>query len=308
MARLDDAEPARQSDSVDPKPNQKPRRQIEPKTADSSARKAEELLSSLSEEQRPGGDRHNMEAQHTSMKGSNRTAKRLLSISAYRATEPGQKFFVEIFSGSGHLSAAIRSKGVTAYEVDITEKGGNLNVLKADVYHIICEWIRDPNCVGVWFGFPCGTFSAARRNDGGPPPLRGHNPKDIDGLPGLQGKDLARVRSANALLRRMHALMKLAESVNLPFYLENPLRSKLWIHPLVRKWIQHPKTTLVQFDYCQFGENWMKPTQILAFNNAKFNTSISRRCKPTWLDSTSLCSRTGLAHEVLKGKVPGTNQ
>ena len=104
----------------------------------------------------------------------------------------------------------------------------------------------------------------------------------------------------------MHALMKLAESVDLPFYLENPLRSKLWIHPLIRKWISNPRTNLVQFDYCQFGEQWMKPTQIMCFNNKDFNPSIGRRCKPTWHDKTSICSRTGKAHEVLKGLVPGT--
>ena len=161
----------------------------------------------------------------------------------------------------------------------------------------------------MWFGFPCGTFSAARRHgDGGPPPLRGINPKDINGLPGLQGKDLARVQSANALLKRMHELMKLAESVGLPFYFENPLRSKLWIHPIIKKWIRHHRTTTVQFDYCQFGLPWMKPTQILAYNNRDFNVSIGCRCAPKWKNGVCLCSRTGQPHEELKGLVPGTKQ
>ena len=65
-----------------------------------------------------------------------------------------------------------------------------------------------------------------------PPPLRGTNYKDIRGLPGVKGEDLARVTSANKLLERMNLLMKSCVSVGLPFYLENPLRSKLWIHPL----------------------------------------------------------------------------
>ena len=100
----------------------------------------------------------------------------------------------------------------------------------------------------------------------------------------------------------MNEIMRAANDRGLPFYLENPLRSKLWIHPLIRKWVQHTNTTTVIFDYCQFGEPWNKPTQILAANNRKFNCSLSRRCKMTWDDKgNSTCSRAGLPHEKLKG-------
>ena len=100
----------------------------------------------------------------------------------------------------------------------------------------------------------------------------------------------------------MNELMRAASNRGLPFYLENPLRSKLWIHPLIRKWVEHPDTTTTIFDYCQFGEAWNKPTQILAGNNLRFCTSIARRCKMTWTGSgDSICSRTGVKHEKLKG-------
>ena len=59
------------------------------------------------------------------------------------------------------------------------------------------EMIAHPQRIGVWFGYPCGTFSPAGRHDGGPPPLRGTNGKDIMGRPHLVGKELARVTSAN---------------------------------------------------------------------------------------------------------------
>ena len=52
----------------------------------------------------------------------------------------------------------------------------------------------------------------------------------------------------------------------------------------------------------------MKSTQILCCDNAAFNQSIGRRCTPKWSGETSLCSRTGEPHEVLKGLVPGTNK
>ena len=102
----------------------------------------------------------------------------------------------------------------------------------------------------------------------------------------------------------MNELMQACAKIGLPFYLENPLRSKLWITPQIIKWIRHKGTTLVQFDYCQFNQEWMKPTQILAYNNKNFCASLGRQCKPTWVDGKSLCSRTGLPHVALKGKEP----
>ena len=162
--------------------------------------------------------------------------------------EETQPFFLEIFSGSGRLSAAVRDRGIKCIEIDITKQGNFMDVLDKKVFAKLKAYIDNPNCRGVWFGFPCGTFSSARRHDGGPPPLRGFNSKDINGLPGLKGKDLARVQSANRLLNRMMELMKDCERRFLPFYLENPLRSKLWLHPLVRKWVQHKDTNTVVFD------------------------------------------------------------
>ena len=124
---------------------------------------------------------------------------------------PSGPFFLEIFSGPGRLAAALRMQGVTAHEFDLTEQGGHKDLLTKKVLHEIVGLINDPNCIGVWFGFPCGTFSSARRNDGGPPPLRGVNSKDIWGFPHLRGRERDRVRSANKLLFRMHHLMRIGE-------------------------------------------------------------------------------------------------
>ena len=106
------------------------------------------------------------------------------------------------------------------YEIDITDQGGHNNVLKKQVFAKLQALINHPMCLGVWFGFPCGTFSAARRHDGGPPPLRGENSKDIWGLPGLQGRDKIRVQAANKLLQRMNEFMRAANDRGCPFYVE----------------------------------------------------------------------------------------
>ena len=84
----------------------------------------------------------------------------------------GTKFFVEVFSGTGRLSDTLRKMhpDILVIEIDLVEKGGYKNLLKKQVYREVMDLARRPECIGVWFGFPCGTFSAARRHDGGPPP------------------------------------------------------------------------------------------------------------------------------------------
>ena len=109
-------------------------------------------------------------------------------------------FFVEAFSGSGRMAAATREQGLQAFEFDLTAQGGKRNILHASVLHELKALIAHPMCRGIWFGFPCGTFSSARRNDGCPHALRGTNSKDIWGLPHLAGKERARCQSANKLL------------------------------------------------------------------------------------------------------------
>ena len=115
------------------------------------------------------------------------------------------------------MAASVRMQGVVAHEFDLTEQGGRKDLLKKNVLAELRSLIQRPYCVGIWFGFPCGTFSSARRNDGGPPPLRGTNSKDIWGLPQLTGRERDRVRSANKLLLRMHEVMRLCEKNSVPF-------------------------------------------------------------------------------------------
>ena len=146
------------------------------------------------------------------------------------------------------------------------------------------------------------------RNDGGPPPLRGTNSKDIWGLPHLSGRERDRVRSANKLLLRMHELMRLCEENSMPCYIGNPQRSKLWCHPLSIKWVRHPLTHKVEFDYCQFGTDWRKATSILSVGNSKFHTGSGVKCTTKWINGDSICSTTGKPHTTLSGFVNGKDK
>ena len=155
----------------------------------------------------------------------------------------GTPFFIEMFSGSGRLAEALRARGITAYEFDLNQKGGRKNLLDAKVLREVKDLLEDPNCIGIWFGFPCGTFSSASRVDGGPPPLRGTNSKGMWGHPHLHGTEKDRVKAANTLLLRMHDLMRHCGRQGFHFYLENSQTPKLWRHPLVAQWSRHGNTT-----------------------------------------------------------------
>ena len=120
-------------------------------------------------------------------------------------------------------------------------------------------------------------------------------------MPYLMGKELARVRSATKLLLRMHERMKHCASCNVPFHIGNLQSSKLWMHPIIRKWVQCGSSHLVRFDYCQFGTEWKKATTVLTVGNKNFHTGKSVRCKVSWENDVSICSKTGRPHTTLSG-------
>ena len=84
------------------------------------------------------------------------------------------------------------------------------NDLKQDILDKKCarqikRFIEKVNCIGVWFGMPCGTFTSARRHDGnGPIPFRSR--AHIHGLPTLSGRDKLRLDLANKLVDLMYDL------------------------------------------------------------------------------------------------------
>ena len=58
-------------------------------------------------------------------------------------------FVIEAFSGSGRMAAAVRARGVEAFEFDLTEQGGRRNILHANVLHELEALIAHPICRGI---------------------------------------------------------------------------------------------------------------------------------------------------------------
>ena len=137
--------------------------------------------------------------------------------------------FLEIFSGSGRLARTVgKVCGFTVLLWDVT-LGAEYDLTLKNNQNKILEWMRGGALLGGHLGTPCNSFSRARDQPGGPPPLRSDS--QPLGLPGLRPHDACKVRTGNILLRFSVAVMMLALEFSLPFTLENPQRSRLWICP-----------------------------------------------------------------------------
>ena len=77
----------------------------------------------------------------------------------------------------------------------------------------------------IHFGFPCITWSRARKKDNlGPPPLRDDD-KFLYGFENLNERDEKAVKEGNAMLKIIEGLIELAVLHDVLVILENPASS-----------------------------------------------------------------------------------
>ena len=204
--------------------------------------------------------------------------------------------FLEIFSGSGRLASAVgKTCGWPCLLWDIT-LGDDYDLTKRCNQWKILEWVRSGLVRAGHLGTPCNSFSRARDQPGGPPPLR----SDMQplGLPNLKPHDAKKVHLGNILMRFSVRLMILACVLNLPFTLENPRRSRLWICPPMTAFLRRRNVQVGLVDYCMFGMPWKKATQLVGVPVC-FEQFSSYRCIGS---KRGCCLRTGKAHLPLAGQ------
>ena len=111
----------------------------------------------------------------------------------------GGPFFLEIFAGEAGLSKAVSALGTPILPpIEIEIKGlvnQSVDLFDPAVLAHIHLLIEHKKIKAIHFGTPCSSFSLARKDDGGPPPLR-----DMDhlrGKSGLAAHDQAKVEFGN---------------------------------------------------------------------------------------------------------------
>ena len=183
-----------------------------------------------------------------------------------------ESFCIEIFAGSGKLTAALRSLGLRdSFGVDVKLPEHlrspiiQYDLLKEDHVRLVQDLIASPFCVYVHFAPPCGTSSRARliqrKGRWNPPILR--TEKFPDGLPGLSGTLAARVHSANELYQVTCDLAEFCLQKQKYFSIENPGRSFMWRTKPFLKFCQKISLQEVFFHHCRYGSARRKLTKFL---------------------------------------------
>ena len=109
----------------------------------------------------------------------------------------------------------------------------------------------------VHFGTPCTTFSRARRDDGGPPPLR--NEQFLLGLSGLSELNAEKVRLGNLFLDITIDLVLCVVSAGGHWSIENPAGSMLWLMPQLLALFAKVQANRYYLDMCAFSAKHKKP-------------------------------------------------
>ena len=134
------------------------------------------------------------------------------------------------------------------------------NILDTGVRRKLRAWNLSGCVVFHHFGIPCRTLTSARRNDGGPRPLRSNYYPE--GLPELHEFEAEKVRNANDLIASTLEIIADVVAAKFHFSIENPLFSFLWRLASVRQAFRHWRHVSVCLDFCMFGAPWRKPTRL----------------------------------------------
>ena len=200
---------------------------------------------------------------------------------------------MELFAGSKRASAALARHGVPTESWEILDGPGNDFMCKKNRARLRGD-ILAGKVLLLWAGIPCSSWSRARRNDGrGPGPLRSDG--SVYGLPDLRPGDVAKVQEANAMLRHLHSLLHLCMSCKVPFVIENPWTSRIWLTRETLE-LRERGAELHKFDFCPYKGPWRKRTGLLIWQFPELASAL-RVCKAV----QHRCSATNSRHLILEG-------
>ena len=191
-------------------------------------------------------------------------------------------FCIELFCGSGNLTFAMKHFFPDSFGVDHKVAKQRVKVICLDLTRndhqaLVIDWATSGKCLWVHFGVPCGTASRARfkrmnKTHHGPPPLR--SARWPDGLPGVSGVNLARLRAANRLYRFMSELILTLDRLRITWTVENPWTSLLWLTSYWKSVDEKLKVWYCELHNCMFGGTRLKRTCLASNNRAVMALNI----------------------------------
>ena len=195
---------------------------------------------------------------------------------------PDSVHFLEIFSGNGGLTKAVRRLNLKA--ADPIDIAAGHDVTKPTTLKQILKAIRERRIRWLHLAPPCRSYSVARR-----PQHRLRSRRYPGGLPNLEYNKL--VIEGNACARVTARMAKACFRAGVFFTIENPKTSLIWKMPGLAALARIPNVSEFVGDQCAFGAASQKPTKWLT--NAPFASILAARAPGT---------SEGHAHITLEGK------
>ena len=211
---------------------------------------------------------------------------------------------IEVFAGTGRLTSALRDRGFRTMAIDRDKsRSKQVHIVQYDLENphqleallSLLEKERDA-VLWVHFAPSCGTASRSRERPlkhlerqgfAVPKPLRSDD--HPLGLPGLFGKDLAKVLSANATYRAMLKVCVLCLTLGIAISIENPGNSLFWKIPFIVEFLEKNPGFDAMFHHCVHGglrdkltrwwsdRDWFLPLALLCDGqhvHAKWNPEV----------------------------------
>ena len=189
---------------------------------------------------------------------------------------------IEIFDGTGNLTAWIRRVGLTSsFGIDSTRFKDakapilTLHLLTQNGVTLLYQFLKNDRVIAAWLAPPCGTSSKARTiPNGGPPPLR--DDLHPDGFNNLNSADAARVASANGLYSLTADVIDYCCEHGVLVICENPFTSIFWKTSHFLKCKHLDSLTFQAHTACAYGSK--RPKRTLLASNHSCVESICLQC------------------------------
>ena len=172
----------------------------------------------------------------------------------------GRPLIIEICAGTAILSKCFRDAGFDHLAIDHSKNRFhpyvsicNVDLTKKHGWEFLEHVLSNYNVVFVHAAPPCGTCSRAREipRPHAPRPLRSED--SPMGLAGLSTTEQARVDAANSIYLGLAQFLLQCTTKNVPWTLENPARSLLWLIPCIVDLQQRTNACFYNYDTCAWG-------------------------------------------------------
>ena len=192
---------------------------------------------------------------------------------------------------------------IKVYDLEISEAH---DLVDDSTWSDVRHDLRDGKFDSAGIASPCSTFSAGRKNDGGPRPLRGEHPPDIYGFKYLTPKEKEQVRIGTCCAFRGFEAANFMLDQNKTFWHETPRQQpgkpSLYKLPEGIKLSKRDGVSTKTFVQCPLGSPTTKPTDLMSagIDTSKFPTVCTH--EPRWWVLPWCKSYHWGAHPLLQGR------